>query len=129
MRDRTIDLLCPSKHASRGHVAGHAIGQRMRQTLVLGPLVASLSIAFAQKTPFPVEDVRLWAASCSACHGPHGKAEGAGLYIAGVPADKLYTALQDFRSGKRQATVMHQHAKGYSDDELKALADYFSKIK
>ena len=30
-------------------------------------------------------------------------------------------------AGERPATLMHQIAKGYGDDEIAALADYFSK--
>jgi cytochrome c553 len=100
-----------------------------RAGLLAALLVAQALPSLAQKQAVSGEDVRLWAASCSACHGPHGKAEGAGLYLAGVQADKLYTALLDFKSGKRAATVMHQHAKGYSDDELKALAEHFARVK
>jgi cytochrome subunit of sulfide dehydrogenase len=82
----------------------------------------------AQTAP-SVADVRLWAASCAACHGTHGKADGAGLYIAGKPAKELYDDLLGYKNGTRPATVMHQHAKGYSDEELRSLANYFSNIK
>jgi cytochrome c553 len=34
-----------------------------------------------------------------------------------------------FKTGKKTGTIMHQHAKGYSDDELKRIALYFSQIK
>jgi cytochrome subunit of sulfide dehydrogenase len=34
--------------------------------------------------------------------------------------------MQDFRSGKRQATVMHQIAKGYTDEQVDAIAAYLS---
>ena len=85
--------------------------------------------AMAQAAAISPSDVRLWAASCAACHGPHGKAEGAGMYLAGVSYDKLYKRLLEFKQGTRHATIMHQHAKGYSDPELQALAEHFSKIK
>jgi cytochrome subunit of sulfide dehydrogenase len=83
------------------------------------------------QTPSPptASDIRLWAASCAACHGTHGKADGAGWHIAGKPAIELYEELMAFKNGTRKATVMHQHAKGYSDDELLKLAEFFSKIK
>jgi cytochrome c553 len=34
-----------------------------------------------------------------------------------------------FKNGSRPATVMHQHAKGYSEDELKRITEYFSRAK
>ncbi len=97
---------------------------------LLVTLCMALSAGFAHAQTAPsAADVRLWAASCAACHGTHGKAEGAGLYIAGKPAKELYDDLLGYKNGTRTATVMHQHAKGYSDDELRLLANYFSNIK
>ncbi len=96
-------------------------------------VVQAISIAFAaftaQAQTTSTADVRLWAASCAACHGTHGKAEGAGLYIAGKPAKELYSDLMGYKAGTKPATVMHQHAKGYSDNELRLLAEHFSSIK
>jgi len=48
--------------------------------------------------------------------------------LAGRKADELYTMMLAFKNGSRPATVMHQHAKGYSDDELKRIVEYFSKV-
>jgi cytochrome c553 len=73
--------------------------------------------------------VRAMAANCAACHGTNGHAAPnstlAGL--AGRPRENLLEILTQFREGKKPATLMHQIAKGYSDAELAALADYFSK--
>lgn len=73
--------------------------------------------------------VSLWAASCMACHGAEGRAEGTGLSLRGRPADLLLSRLLDFKSGRLQATVMHQHAKGYKDEELRLIAEYFANLK
>jgi cytochrome c553 len=35
--------------------------------------------------------------------------------------------MQDFKAGKRPATIMHQIAKGYSDEQIGALAAYLSE--
>ena len=37
--------------------------------------------------------------------------------------------LKDFKNGKREATVMHQLAKGLTDDQMKIIADYFAAQK
>lgn len=73
--------------------------------------------------------VTLWAASCMSCHGTDGRAEGTGLTIGGRNADELYNMLLGYKQGSRSATIMHQHARGYSDAELKRIAVYFSRIK
>jgi cytochrome c553 len=50
--------------------------------------------------------------------------------LAGKSKGDLYKALLDFKSGAtKTATVMHQHARGYSDAQLEAMADFFSKQK
>lgn len=69
---------------------------------------------------------RTWAASCAACHGTDGRAQAGMASLAGRDAGELYTLLSEFKSGVRPATVMHQHTKGYTDDELKRLANWFA---
>ena len=83
--------------------------------------------AFAPSNLSP-SGVRSLAANCAACHGFQGHpAKGSDLAgLAGKPRNELLMALTQFKEGKKPATVMHQLAKGYSDQELAALADYFS---
>lgn len=71
----------------------------------------------------------LLAASCANCHGTDGKLAGAIPAIANRPATALESQLLDFKhDDNTRATVMPRIAKGYSDEELKALAQYFSNI-
>jgi cytochrome c553 len=70
---------------------------------------------------------RNWAVACNACHGTDGRSEGGMPAIAGYNAPELHRMLVDFKEGKRPATVMHQLAKGYSSDELRRIAEYFSR--
>jgi sulfide dehydrogenase cytochrome subunit len=37
--------------------------------------------------------------------------------------------VQEFRSGQRPATVMDRIAKGFTDDEIKAIADWYGAQK
>jgi len=67
--------------------------------------------------------------SCSACHGTDGKSPGAIPSINGKSAQFITQALSEFRSGARTSTVMGRHAKGYSDKEIKLIADYFANVK
>lgn len=70
--------------------------------------------------------VRAWAASCASCHGTDGRSMGGMPALAGVDQHKLLQALLEFKSDARAATIMHQLAKGYSDDELSQLASHFA---
>jgi sulfide dehydrogenase cytochrome subunit len=37
--------------------------------------------------------------------------------------------MEEYRSGERASTVMARHAKGYTDDEILLIAEYFAKRK
>lgn len=74
---------------------------------------------YAQPDPQAV----VWASACFSCHGPEGRSEGGMPPLAGMSADALYKAMTEFRSGARPATVMHQHARGYTDEQLRRISD------
>jgi cytochrome c553 len=86
-------------------------------------LTVSLSAAQAQ------EDlaVAIKASSCNACHGPGGRSEAGIPPLAGRNADEMFRAMTDFKSGARSAYVMHHHSRGYSDEELRAIAGWFAR--
>jgi cytochrome c553 len=74
---------------------------------------------------------RTLAASCAACHGHLGNPvelanTEKSLQLAGVEKQTIIERLQNFRSGKTESTVMHHHAKGLSEAEITALAEFFS---
>ncbi len=72
---------------------------------------------------------RSLAATCANCHGTNGHATGAMRPLAGMPADRMLGTLADFKSGTLPATIMQQIVKGYSDEQLKAIAGYFAAQK
>jgi sulfide dehydrogenase cytochrome subunit len=72
---------------------------------------------------------RYLAATCANCHGTDGRSAGGMATLAGKPRESLIEAMQAFRGGQRPATIMHQIAKGYSDEQIVALADYFARLK
>jgi len=85
---------------------------------------AFTSMAFAED-----QLARSLAANCTSCHGPDGNSLGVIPSIAGLDRATIVAALQGFKDGTRQATVMHQHAKGYTEQEFAVLADFFSSQK
>lgn len=75
----------------------------------------------------PDRQARSWAASCAACHGTDGRSPAGIPAIAGRDAELLYRTLLEFKNGQRPAaTVMQQHTKGYSDDELRRIAAVYA---
>jgi sulfide dehydrogenase cytochrome subunit len=69
-------------------------------------------------------------AACFTCHGTDGRSVG-GVppALAGLDRQYLLQTLKDFKAGKRPATIMHQQAKGYTDQELEIIAGYFASVK
>ena len=77
----------------------------------------------------PMAPANLLASNCFSCHGMEGRSSGITEDIYGMPAEKFTKALAGFKSGEKESTVMQRISKGYSDDEIKAMAGYFAAIK
>ena len=85
--------------------------------------------AFAPANLTPA-GVRSMSATCAACHGTNGASVGGAVAgLAGLNRDYFIIQMKSFKEGKREATLMHQIAKGYSDAETAAMADYFAAQK
>jgi cytochrome c553 len=69
------------------------------------------------------------AAACANCHGTNGVSLRGMPSLAGQQRAYLVQQMQDFKTGKRPATIMHQLAKGYTDEQIEELAAYFSVQK
>jgi sulfide dehydrogenase cytochrome subunit len=69
------------------------------------------------------------AATCANCHGTNGVSKGEVASLAGLPAERIVASMAAFKSGALPATVMHQIAKGYTDDQIKLMAAYFAAQK
>ena len=69
------------------------------------------------------------AMSCSGCHpAARGVDTTMPRLIGRNPAD-IVTAMQAFKSGQLPSTVMDRIAKGFSDDEVKAIAAWYGAQK
>ncbi len=74
---------------------------------------------------------RALAANCAQCHGTEGRTVNGSAVpaLAGMPREYFVTQMTAFKSGTRSATVMHQLAKGFSDQQIASLAAYFAASK
>jgi len=89
-------------------------------------LTAIYAVAAQASSDAPTRQI---SASCAACHGTNGHSVGGTPVLAGLKRDHFIKHMKDFQSGARVATVMHRHAKGYSDAEIEKLADHFAAQK
>lgn len=72
---------------------------------------------------------QMLANTCTGCHGNNGESKGAAPSIGGLSAEQLDQAMLDYKSDKRPGTIMNRIAKGYSDEEIKAMAEYLASLK
>ena len=66
------------------------------------------------------------AATCVTCHGKDASGTGT---LDGRPKSQIVQTMKDFKSGARPATLMHQLAKGYTEQQVEQIAEYFSQQK
>ena len=99
---------------------------QLKLTLTTAALLALSPLAQAQTDAL---QVRSWAASCAACHGTDGRAQPGMESLAGANKDEMVKKMLDFKAGRKPATIMHQLSKGYSDEQIVAIAGYFAAQK
>lgn len=94
-------------------------------------LAALLPIAAAAQDAAATLHLRTLASSCASCHGSNGKAVDGSTVpsLAGIPRETMIASMTGFKNGSRPATVMHQLAKGFTDDQIGALATYFAAVR
>jgi cytochrome c553 len=113
---------------------------RAAKLIAAGLAAAAASFASAQQPAPPPpsfaapnlteKGVRALAVNCAMCHGTEGRpVEGSSVAaLAGRSAADIVSQMKAFKEGTRQGTtIMHQIAKGYSDAEITAMADYFAR--
>lgn len=91
------------------------------------PLVLLLLFSVPAAQGVEITEGAMLSNSCAGCHGTDGRSPGAIPSINGKSAQFIATALKEFRDGARPSTVMGRHAKGYSDAEIKKIAEYFGQ--
>ena len=102
----------------------------LRAALALPLLAAGLAGASAVQAQTPAAAhphlARNLAATCANCHGTNGQARGDMKNLAGVAADKIVAMMADYKAGNQPATIMHQIAKGYTDEQIRLIAGYLA---
>jgi cytochrome c553 len=66
------------------------------------------------------------AAACSGCHPASAGSTSPVPRLVGLDEAKIIKAMQDFRAGMRAATVMDRIAKGFTEEEIRAIAAWYA---
>lgn len=108
---------------------------RVKEALVQSFLVALCAAAATLAPTLAVaqggdpKPARSLAATCANCHGTGGVSVGDVESLAGKPREEIVRKMQEFKSGARPSTIMNQLAKGYTDEQIDALAGWFAAQK
>jgi sulfide dehydrogenase cytochrome subunit len=95
-----------------------------RWALAAGALTISAT-AFAAKP-----NAAMLANACAGCHGTNGGSAGLTMpSLASQSKTAIVEAMKKFKSGERASSIMSRIAKGYSDEQIAMLGDFFSQQK
>lgn len=76
----------------------------------------------------PPTTASMLANACAACHGLNGSSQGpATPSIAGISTAYFIDSMIAFQEGERPATVMDRIAKGYSEEQIELMAEFFAQ--
>ncbi|MFN9281986.1 MAG: c-type cytochrome [Betaproteobacteria bacterium] len=91
----------------------------------------ALTLAAAAQAQAPAPNPQLarnLAATCANCHGTNGNARGDMKPLAGTPAERTIALMTFYKTTAQPegVTIMHQIAKGYTDEQIRLIAGYFA---
>jgi len=70
---------------------------------------------------------KMLANTCAGCHGTNGASNGpATPSIGGISKEYFIEVMEGFKTAETPSTIMTRIAKGYSSEEIKAMAGYFA---
>jgi len=92
-------------------------------------LVALVILCVSPSAASAIDVAPPGAAACSGCHPASRAVETPFTRLVGRNPADIVTAMQEFRGGQRPGTVMDRIAKGFTDDEIKAIAAWYAAQK
>ncbi|MCC6706964.1 MAG: c-type cytochrome [Gammaproteobacteria bacterium] len=99
---------------------------RHKRPLSIAAAIALACLASGNAAAAPPAG-RLLAAQCAQCHGTGGSGRGFDE-LAGESAQELYSELREMKFHTRIESIMDRQARGYTDQQLRAIADYFASL-
>lgn len=104
----------------------------MRLSTTVWVLSVAAGVAAAGGAPVNAADPNMGrnlAANCTNCHNTDGRSIGGMPILAGQDKNYIVKQMQDFKTGVRPGTIMQQLAKGYTDEQIAAIAAFFAAQK
>lgn len=90
-------------------------------------LLAAMAAATLSAQGAGIRSAEMLAHTCAGCHGTNGASAGLSMpTIGGLDRGYLYSVMTDYKTGLRPATIMDRIARGYSEQEISAIASWFA---
>ncbi len=99
----------------------------VNKTLAITLATLGATGAIAQTPPATPPPGRLLASNCFQCHGTDGKTEDTFAKLAGKSSSEIFNELREMRVENKRGEIMTIHALGYTEAQLRAIADYFAR--
>lgn len=116
--------LCRPKRAEPEQSLGSRTLMKNGHLILLGVYLA-IQPVFAIEPGTPRPAPATLGHACAGCHGTLGHSRGATPSINGKPEAEFVRLMQAFKSGQRKSSIMNRIARGYQDEDFKALAQFF----
>jgi cytochrome subunit of sulfide dehydrogenase len=92
-------------------------------------LTAAVAFALFMGVVARAADAPPGAVACSGCHAANPRVDTALPPLNGRPAADIAKEMIAFKSGERKGTIMDRIAKGFSDEEIQAIAVWYAAQK
>ena len=102
----------------------------MKFKILIPPVILLVSSMTTTITLAGTPSASMLANTCAGCHGTNGSSVGpASPTIAGISVDYFIETMEAYKTGERPSTVMTRIAKGYTEEEIKLMANFFANKK
>lgn len=82
--------------------------------------------AVAEQPAKALDEAAVLASACSGCHGSAASASAIPSLQA-LTADDLATRFRRYKNESEESSAMHRLARGYSDDQIEAIANFLAE--
>lgn len=112
---------------NREAVASRRLPAKALAAVGLGlTLFAGVSVADGHGGAMELSNGSIIGSTCMGCHGFKGMGSGNIPRLAGLPKDVIAGKMLAYKSGAQEGTVMNRIAKGYTEEEIQAVSEFFA---
>lgn len=102
----------------------------LKKALVGALVLGASQMAVSDDKTLTGASAEMLSNTCAGCHGTFGASGGPAIpTIGGLSKEYFVELMKAYASGDAYSTIMGRIAQGYSEDEIAAMADYYSAQK